>query len=442
VPSLARNIAFTVGGTAFFHACQLAVFSLLARYTEPAVFGHYQYCLAVALPVILFCGLELRGALVSDVAGQHAPRTYFRLRAIMLTGGGLLLVVIGLLRAQSEIEWAFLFTFLAVCGARIAWSLGEVGWAMFQRREQHHWLGLANVLRGLAYLTPFAVLLPLGVGAGAGGYAPAGYVTLACVLNLIGWLAVWRWFDAARLGDWTRSGGGAAQDRLGPLFRETLPLGLTQLLIVLGDTIPRLILEAQPDGRTQLAYFGALAYLTQVGNLFIIQIGAAAANRLALYFQTDRSRFLRLLLRLNGLAIVIGILVFAAAVFYGRFFLRVLYGSEYRAFHYEFVIVVASQGLALLTAIFGITITQMRRFLIQAPLQLVILLATTAAGLLLIPADPVRGAAWTMVVRAVVHFVLYAAVLVWVLRATRVPQTSPAQRSAPPAAADEPPPPV
>ncbi len=425
MPSLARNIFDTVLGTAFFHACQLAVFCLLARFATPDDFGRFQYCLALAQPVILFCGLELRGALVSDVSNKYAPITYYRLRVRMLTLGAALLLVIGIARALWRPHEPFLLLFCAIVAARLIWSLGEVGWALFQRREQHRFLGGANVYRGLAYLAPFALLLPMATGGNNAVAASPLVISAAAWLNALGWLAVWRLYDVPRLGPWT---GPDKPEPLRPLLIDTLPLGFTQLVIMLCDALPRMVLEAQPRGSAQLAYYGAMAYVTQIGNLVVLQAGTAAANRLSLYYASDRPRFLKLLLRLCGGAAIIGVLVFAVAVYYGRFFLRVLYGAEYRAFHYEFVIIVFAHCLTLMTAVIGITITQMRIFWLQAPLQVLILAATTVAAFILIPPDPLRGAAWTNVIRAVVHLALYAACLAYFL-SRRNPTTRPPAES-------------
>ncbi|HQL53524.1 MAG TPA: hypothetical protein PLQ87_02370, partial [Phycisphaerae bacterium] len=61
-----------------------------------------------------------------------------------------------------------------------------------------------------------------------------------------------------------------------------------------------------------------------------------------------------------------------------------------------------------LTSVCGAATTQMRLFWVQVPAQVVTLAATVVAAILLIPGDqPVRGAALTALVRAVVQFILY-----------------------------------
>jgi O-antigen/teichoic acid export membrane protein len=141
----------------------------------------------------------------------------------------------------------------------------------------------------------------------------------------------------------------------------------------------------------------------------VLQAATAAANRIALFYQTDRGALLRLGGRLVGVALAIGGIVLVIALTCGRWLLTVLYTADYAAHVASFQIIVAANVLALLTNVFGVTVTQMRLFWLQVPAQTITLVATTIAAVLLIPGpDPVRGAALTVLVRAIVQFILYA----------------------------------
>jgi hypothetical protein len=198
--------------------------------------------------------------------------------------------------------------------------------------------------------------------------------------------------------------------RLGALALQALPLGVVALIINLCDSFPRVVIERQPDGRALLGYFGALAYITLAGNLVVIQASTAAANRLALFYRQDFRAFLRVGARLAGTAAAIGSGVLIVTVLFGRWILSTLYTVDYARFETEFRIIVVAQCLALLTNVFGAATTQMRLFWLQVPAQAMTLLCTVAAAVVLIPGPhPVLGAAQTLLVRAVVQFVLYGA---------------------------------
>ncbi|MCK4340742.1 MAG: hypothetical protein KAY37_03350 [Phycisphaerae bacterium] len=383
---------------------------LLAKFASPEIQGQYLLAIAVATPVIMFFGLQLRGALVADAGNQFTVGSYLTLRAALMVPAALVLVGYLIWKALAEHNFAYLLILGGLFAARIAWSVAEVGWGTFQRRERLDLLAVTNVLRGLALLLPFALLLPLLAHFGENNtQQPANGVAAAVLLGAVGFVVIYYLFDRPRVWDqryWKLSWNWRS---VRALAMQTFPLGLVILAITLCDSIPRIIIESQPDGKAQLGYFGSLAYITLAGNLIIIQAANAAANRLSLYYQRDSRAFLRLGLRLVGLALGVGAVVLIVALLFGEWILGVLYRPDYAQFATEFQIIVGAHCLALLTNLFGATTTQMRLFWVQVPVQVITLAATVIAAVLLIPGDtPVRGAAYTAMVRAVVQFVLYA----------------------------------
>jgi O-antigen/teichoic acid export membrane protein len=409
---LLTSTAYAIAGHAFFHACQLGVLVLLAKFAGPEIQGQYILGVAIATPIVLLCGLELRGALVADAGNQFAFGTYRTLRNVTLATAGLVLAVVLFWIARAEHRPTYVLILAGVFAARIVWSWADIGWGTFQRRERLDLLAASVMLRGVALLLPFAVLLPICAWRAPGRLADAtAGGALLCALGAAA--ALWL-FDRPRVVrrsasqyawdlSWTRPAVWA-------LARQTFPLGMVALVVSLCDSYPRLLFDKLPNGKTQLGYFGALAYITLAGNLVILQAAAAAANRLSLYYQRDPRAFLRLGAWLTGLALGVGVVVLSVAWCCGGWILRALYTADYARFEPEFRIIVGAHCLALLTNVFGTATTQMRLFWVQVPVQVVTLAATViTANMLIIPASPVRGAAYTALVRAVVQLVLYTA---------------------------------
>jgi len=418
--SLLLNVLWAVGGMGVYHLCQLGVLILLAKFATPEVQGQYFLGLALATPVLLLCGLELRAALVADVDNRFTLGTYGALRVVTMTLAGLILVAAGWWQSRGETRWPYLLMLGGLAAARLLWTQAEFGWGTYQRRERLDWLALTVGLRGLTLLLPFAILLPalgaLTTGRAAGGQSAAVAAALAVVLHAAGMAAVWLLFDRPRVFDRRCWELGWCWGDVLRLAWQTLPLGVVALIINLCDSFPRLLFNSDrvADGKTQLGYFGALAYITLAGNLVVVQAATAAANRLSLHYRDNLRAFLRLGALLSAAALFVGLVVVALAVVAGRWILATLYTAEYAAFHREFVLIAAAHALALLTNVFGAAVTQMRLFWVQVPVQVVTLAATILAALWLIPGPtPVRGAAWTAVVRAVVQFVLYAGCVAW-----------------------------
>lgn len=414
--SLRVNTLYAIAGTSCYHAGQLGVVVLLAKFASAEIQGQYFLALAIATPVVMFFGLELRAAFVSDAGNVHTFGTYDRLCRLMMWPAGVILAGVVVWRTLgAEDGWGPPLMLAGLFAGRVAWALSEVGWGTYQRRERLDLLAASVALRGVALLLPFAVLVPACHGLAARNVlAPARVADAAAVAALcyaLGGGALLVYFDRPRVRDgqlWDVSTTGHA---LRALARQTLPLGAVALIINLCDSYPRLVFErgSVVDGQSQLGYFGSLAYITLIGNLVVIQAGTAAANRLSAFYQGDLAAFTRLGLRLLLLALLIGGAVLVVALTCGRWLLAALYTAEHARFHVEFCIIVSAHCLALLTNVLGIATTQMRLFGLQVPAQVLTLVATVIAAETLIPGStPVRGAAWTVVIRAVVQFVLYA----------------------------------
>lgn len=398
---------------------------LLAKLATPEIQGQYFLAHAIAMPVTLLFGFELRGALVADAGGQFTVGTYRRLRQILLLPVGLILGAVALWHITGrDTRASFVLILAGVFAARMAWSLAEVDWGVFQRLERLDWLAGSMTLRGFSLLLPLAILLPVGRAWIAREQLPADRLAdaaaLGVLIHFMGMLAVSFLFDRPRAADPRRWDLTTNRRALWSLALQTLPLGLVAVSVNLSDTFPRWLfapelatrfgLDAARDGKAQLGYFGSMAYITMAGNLIIIQASTAAANRLALYYQRDFTRFLRLGVALCLAALAVGGASLLVVWFAGEWILRLLYTPDHARFTTEFQLIVLAHSLTLLTNVFGATTTQMRLFWLQVPVQIVTLVVSIAAAVVLIPGPtPVRGAAYTALVRAAVQFVLYLA---------------------------------
>ncbi len=407
-PSLLSNTLYAVGGMAFFHLCQLGIVVTLNKLTTAEVCGEYFFALAIAQPVMLLLSLELRAAFVSDTHNRFTLGTYLALRWFAVVLGVAVLTGFLVQRIATSDGGATWLITAGVFAARIAWSAAEIGWGTYQRRERLDLLAVSNMLRGVASILPFIVVLPLLVKALS--VDPVAAAALTIWLYAGGWAVVHIAYDRPRVADrsrWELSWSGTS---VRALAWQTLPLGLVALVINLCDSVPRWIFDSAlvPDGKRQLGYFGSLAYITFAGNLMMIQIATASASRLAVYYRTDIQKFRRLVLRLVGVAIAIGGAVLLLATFAGRTILTWLYTAEYGAFKPQFQLIVLGHCLALVTNVLGVATTQMRLFWVQVPAQVITLAATLVAAFLLIPGDrPVQGAAMAAFVRAIAQFLVY-----------------------------------
>jgi len=419
--SLRKNVGYALVGNGALNACRFLVIAILAKLTTPEIVGAFDFANSVlSAPIVLFFALELRAAYVADTRNQFTFGTYRALRNSGMSAATICLALGIFLRARTADDMTLVLLMAGVCGLRLILHWAEIYWGVFQRRERLDRLARSNVMRGAALLGAFAVLVPAFAIAVRRGVLPPERLTtgpaLAALAGFAAWWSIGHFVDRRN----ALSGNGLDLSwnwpQVGRLAAQAFPLGLVVLIIALCDAIPRAMIAAQDAGAAKLGYFGALHVITIIAGFLIIQVGTAAGNRLATYYRDDLRAFVRLALRMTGVAFVIGAAMVAACLLFGEWFLRTLYNEDYAAHYPEFTILVYAQAIVLLAGVFGFVTTQMRQFWIQVPTQLAVLACTVVAAAWLIPQDPIRGAALTALVRGIAQTVLYFACVLFGVR--------------------------
>lgn len=417
--SLKTNIFYAVLGTGVFNACRYAPIILMAKLaSDSATLGQYTYCMALISPIVLFFTMGARSALVADAANEFSYGVYSRLREVCLVGAGI--VLLGMLGSvmSEESRIAYVLIFVGIALERIFGGMTELVWGVYQKRERIDQLAWAQALQGMGTATPFLILLPtcylLFHTAADYGSRFTLAAAIATLLGASSWGALYFLRDRPRTlnqkdCDWT-----ATWPQVWRLFLRVLPLGITLMMINLCDSIPRIVLKKQEGGIQALGFFGALAYFTMAANLLLIQAGTAASNRLARYFHENYAAFVRLALKMIIGTIVVGLLTYTAAYLVGKPVLRILYKAEYSAHFPEFMILVLGQCVGLMASMLGIVVTLAGRFWVQVAIHAAILITAAALSFWWIPGSEnlLRAAAWTIVVRNIVHTSLYAVAFV------------------------------
>ncbi len=415
--SIKRNIVYAVLGNGLLNLSRLAVLALLAKLVSTEIQGIYTYTMiALAGPVVLFCGLELRAAFVADAGSEFTFGTYRALRTVGMGIAGVVLLAIVLWHTRNDASTPLIWMMLAICAGRIVFSLADIYWGVYQRRERLGLMAWSNALRGVTLLVPFVLLfrwLPAWGVIDLSERDPGRLMQLAAgaiSLYVVAWGAICWFFDRRLV-----IGPGDMDMRwdwreVWKLAKQTFPLGLVFLLINLCETVTQWSIKRASggDGWAELGYFGSMRFITLVAMFLVIQVNTAAGNRLANAYQRDLRTFVRLAVKVTGVALGLGVAFLGAAWFHGEWFLRTLFTPEHADHYPEFLILVFSQAIVLLAAVFGTVTTYMRQFWIQVPVHITVLAITAISAMLLVgPENPVRGGALTELVRSLSQAVLY-----------------------------------
>ncbi len=318
-PSGSRS-AFAWSGVGFFvyGACQWGILAILSRHTSVAVFGEYSLALAIAVPISLLTGLQLRAVQGTDARRAFGFPDYLGLRSIATAAA---------LAAVAACAWAIgarrgTITLILFAGmSKCVESISDLYQGLLLQHDRHDLVGKSLVIRGMLSVLGFAAGI-LTTGSAAAG---AGGTLFGCFLCLVT-------FDipAARIAAGASTVTGIRFDRWRELLRLTAPLGLVSGLAALNAAIPRYFLEHW-QGAAALGYFSA-AYAIQSGAALIAtafaQSRAPGMSRAAQ--SSNTLEFVRSLVRTLLGSAAIGAAGVAVALLAARSALRLAFGATYQ----------------------------------------------------------------------------------------------------------------
>ncbi|MBQ18770.1 MAG: polysaccharide biosynthesis protein [Planctomycetaceae bacterium] len=406
--SLRQNFAWTLPANLAYAVCQWGILVVLAKVGSRELVGLFVLAMALTSPIFVSASLKLREIQATDQTGQFRFGDYLGLR--LLSTVLALLVVAGIGWSIGHRRAAFLAVLLVAVAKGIE-SISDVIYGLLQQHERMDRVAHSRAAHGVATLLGVgggAVLTGDVIGATAGLLLARLLVLVACDLPLACWVV-----GPGRLGHLRPN---FSWRRLSRLFLLGLPLAGTTLLTSLEINIPYYFVTTNL-GIAELGVFGAIAALITAGGIFTRATNQVASPRLAaLYHDGDLAGFRRLLGRILGAYLVLGIAGVAMVPLLGRWLLTILFQAEYAAYTDLLLVVmcaaaVAYQAGALTTALIAIRVIHR-----QFPLRVITATTSLVACAMLVPVYGIRGAALALVI-AKLPFVF--ASLVIVFRATR-----------------------
>jgi len=374
--------AWAGAGLAVNGGSQLAVVTLLARFTDPVSLGAYGFAVAIATPVFVFSHFGQRTLMVNG-ADLHAPLAA-HLRVRMVTG---LAAFVCALAIGGILGGATVLPMLAcACLARFSDSLIDARQGDFQRAERMDLAGVALVRQGLVSFVAFAAVVAW---------------TRAAVPSVLA-------FALTRFGmsAFPIPGRGA----LAPM-RPGLPLAVAAALILLCQGLPRLLIE-QLAGLRSLGIFAAISSLEMAGSIVIAGAAQVAAPKLAARHRSgDEAGFRKWLLRLSGLALAVGLGCVTLGFVAGEKILSLLFGPIYSGETMAFIVLLIAAAINYLNIVLRVGVSARLLIRVQPYVQLTALAVGIPAGWWLVGRYQILGAAWTSVVIAVSQLVCLLALL-------------------------------
>ena len=412
--SLRQNFAWTLPANVFYAACQWGILVILAKLGTAAMVGTFVLGLSVTAPVFVCASLQLRSIQATDAKREYRFGEYLGLR-LLASNAALLIVLVAALVTSSG--GSLLAAVLLIALAKAIESVSDIVYGCLQQYERMDRVARSKIAQGVLALVGISIGLSLTdsiVGAAAGLVASRLIVLITYDLPNAVWIVP------------RRGGGGIAPSgnlrRLGRLAWVGLPLAGTTLLISLETYIPHYFV-AHYYGVPALGIFGAIAALITAGGTVTRAINQVCSPRLAEQFHRgERAGFRRLLGRILGGYIVLGLLGIAIVMVAGRPMLSILFRPEYAAYTRLLLLVMTAAAVAYLSGAITTAMIAVRLIGCQLPLRCLTMLVALSACWFLVPGMGIEGAAVALIV-AKIPFVAIGLVLLW--RATQPIEQSP-----------------
>ena len=402
--SLRADFVINLLGNIGYAAAQWAMLLVLVRMGAPAMVGEYSLALAIGAPVVMFTNLRLAYLLASDAGRTRPYADYFSLRLVANAVALVAIVGWATLGGYRGDTWMVI---VLIGMAKIAEAFSDLAFGYLSMRLRFRAIAASLAVRGWGTVLLMVVLRLSNVS----------LVGIALAVAVWWWLVFWlldlRLVLAARAGD---EPAVAPPDGLMALLRafrldasmrqlawQAVPLGVVAVSLSLAASVPRLTI-ARELGADAVGYFSALAYVMVAGRMVAVALGTPTLPRLGRFVAAgDRMAFVRTVAQVVLFGVLLGAAGVVGALLLGAPALRLVYGRDYAVYAPVLTWLLVASGLGYAATFLEDSLVAMRRLRAQGALLVVTLGVITVGCTMLIPRHGLMGAAWALVIGAIVE---------------------------------------
>jgi O-antigen/teichoic acid export membrane protein len=404
--SLRWNFSWTFVGNIIYSACQWGMLVVLAKIGNPEMVGQYGLAMAIATPILALSTLQLRAVLTTDVRERVPFGEYlgFRLATTVFS-----VLVIGAIPFVMHYRRESTLVVLIIGIGQALETLSDLYYGRLQFYDHMDRIAKSMIARALLGLSALGATVYLTKSVVWGAVA----LVLARTVVLIGYDINKRTQLLPRHADTQEAEQAIAskKDALRPrwnwdtqseLFRTSITLGVIAMLVSLLPNVPRYFIQGSL-GERALGIFTATAFLVSSGSLIVNALGQSAFVRLAKHYGGgDIAGFNSLLLKLLGIAAVLGLGGIGVAVFFGHMLLTLLYRPEYAEHTDVLIAMMVGGAMTYVSSLMASAVTSARCFARQIPVLASAVGAAALASWVLVPKYGLLGAAFAVIITSTV----------------------------------------
>lgn len=413
--TLRRNFSWTFVSNVVYAGCQWGILMVLAKLGSPENIGQFTLGLAQTAPVFMLTNLQLHEIQATDAKRDFLFNDYLGLRLLGVIIA--LVIIVGIiLFLNYSLDTALVI--LVITFAKAFESISDIFYGLMQQHERMDIVAFSKMIKG--FLSVVFLVIPFYL---------TGSVLWGAIGLCIAWVLVLFGYDLRNGGSILRETtlgslayspdlprGFVLKPQWQPKIMKKLvvlafPLGVTMMLISLRGNIPRYLIEYYL-GERELGIFASLAYLMLLGNMVVNALAQSASPKLSKFYASgERNKFQALLLKLVVVAIVLGSTTVIVSVLAGKQILTILYRPEYAQNADIFNWLMLAGSISYISWFLGDGLTAIRYLRIQLPLYLLITGLSGGICLWLIPIFGLKGAAFALLIAALVEVLLMAGII-------------------------------
>lgn len=413
--TLRRNFSWTFVSNVVYAGCQWGILMVLAKLGSPENIGQFTLGLAQTAPVFMLTNLQLHEIQATDAKRDFLFNDYLGLRLLGVIIA--LVIIVGIiLFLNYSLDTALVI--LVIAFAKAFESISDIFYGLMQQHERMDIVAFSKMIKG--FLSVVFLAIPFYL---------TGSVLWGAIGLCIAWVLVLFGYDLRNGGSILRETtlgslayspdlprGFVLKPQWQPKIMKKLvvlafPLGVTMMLISLRGNIPRYLIEYYL-GERELGIFASLAYLMLLGNMVVNALAQSASPKLSKFYASgERNKFQALLLKLVVVAIVLGSTTVIVSVLAGKQILTILYRPEYAQNADIFNWLMLAGSISYISWFLGDGLTAIRYLRIQLPLYLLITGLSGGICLWLIPIFGLKGAAFALLIAALVEVLLMAGII-------------------------------
>lgn len=392
--SFKKNFLWTLLGYIVYAGSQWGMIVAIAKLSSTENVGKFALALAVVTPIMMFTNMHLRAVQVTDAKREHEFVDYLRLRILSLLFSAVILVVaISILDFRNEIvsvTWLIFFV-------KVFENISDIYYGAFQQIERMDVVGFGKSIKGILSLILFIIILfyfnDIQIAVFSWLFAMIGTLFVVDIVLFRKIILMNEGINYVR-----KLFSNIKIDKVLPLIKLSLPLGIIAMLLSYRSNIPKYVIEYN-FGEGQLGIYAALSYLMVAMGTITNALGQSASPRLSKYFAFgDMKRYVKLLLKLMSIGFVIGIVGYITSIYIGGDLLMILYGKEYAEYLDVFLILIIATAISSVGTFLGYGLTSARLFTVQLPLILFVTIVTGIMSYMVIPSKGIMGAAIVLII--------------------------------------------